>query len=172
MTSLLSHYEILNLYGWSTAHLHFISHNRFYVDPSIALKNMPPQTPSGTSSTASTPNSDTPKPGPPAPSASVSRPSVPPSQVSLRERTIQGGVCLNFVKVPYLYMWSVLRHQMCLVFIWVAVQYMQLILWKESHMENRVSFLEWSKTEQDLCLSVRSVRAATLCNVLYWIEFV
>lgn len=82
--------------------IYTLSLNRFYVDPSIALKNMPPQTPSGTSSTASTPNSDTPKPGPPAPSASVSRPSVPPSQVSLGGGTIQGGFCLNRLKVPYM----------------------------------------------------------------------
>ncbi|KAK3879068.1 hypothetical protein Pcinc_016351 [Petrolisthes cinctipes] len=70
---------------------------RFYVDPSIALKNMPPQTPSGTSSTASTPNSDTPKPGPPAPSASVSRPSVPPSQSS---GSVSGGLAGSKSSTP------------------------------------------------------------------------
>ncbi|KAK8724232.1 hypothetical protein OTU49_011296, partial [Cherax quadricarinatus] len=54
---------------------------RFYIEPSIALKNMPPQNTSATSSNASTPNSETSKVGPTV-NSSVSRPNVTASQSS------------------------------------------------------------------------------------------
>ncbi|KAK7014083.1 ArfGAP with FG repeats 1, partial [Halocaridina rubra] len=54
---------------------------RFYIDPVVALKNMPPQTSSATSSNASTPNSETAKTGTSV-STSVSRPNVSASQSS------------------------------------------------------------------------------------------
>ncbi|XP_071523828.1 uncharacterized protein [Panulirus ornatus] len=54
---------------------------RFFIDPSVALKNMPPQNSSATSSNASTPSSETCKAGPAA-NSSVSRPNVSNSQSS------------------------------------------------------------------------------------------
>ncbi|XP_045598480.1 arf-GAP domain and FG repeat-containing protein 1 isoform X2 [Procambarus clarkii] len=64
---------------------------RFYIEPSIALKNMPPQNSSATSSNASTPNSETSKAGLTA-SSSVSRPNVTASQSS---GSVSGGLNNN-----------------------------------------------------------------------------
>ncbi|KAG7173536.1 Arf-GAP domain and FG repeat-containing protein 1-like [Homarus americanus] len=61
---------------------------RFYIEPSIAVKNMPPQNSSATSSNASTPSSETSKAGPTA-NTSVSRPNVSASQSS---GSVSGGL--------------------------------------------------------------------------------